>query len=278
MKISDGYKKLKKRIDSYVKRFPLPSKEENTKYFVRLREIKGQEEHIQEYTKIRDKLILSNGGFGMKYAIKYCVQIHDESIIEDIFQQAQLGIVDAVDRFDPNYGVNFTTFAFHHIKNHIVDFIKNNKIVSAPRNMARNIRNVSVVRDYIYSESGSDQIESTDIRERLIKEKGIDLKEGTIDDIIQLIDVSSATSDESFVSNLVDEIPYIERHEKYILIKSIIMKDLDKIDPEVQDIIKMRFGIEYDRPYSLQEIMFIRNMSQKQLDAIKDITRYSLNK
>ena len=127
MKIEDPYSRLKKTIDSYIKKFPLPAPDINLDRFRKLRLLETLlPKRQKEYKQLRDAIIISNGGFGMKYAIKYCKKINDNSVIEDVFQQAQIGIIEAVDLFDPERGVNFTTFAYWHVMKCIIEFIKEN--------------------------------------------------------------------------------------------------------------------------------------------------------
>jgi RNA polymerase primary sigma factor len=277
--MSEGFKKLKKSLDKYVKKHPLPSRVENLKKFRELRRLKKVAAKQREYLIIRNNLILSNGGFGMKYAIRYCQIINDDSIIEDIFQQAQIGIIEAVDRFNPNRGVNFTTFAFHYVRKCIIDFIKNNKAVPAPRDMARNIRNVATVADELYTKSGGKKPATKDIKTRLKQTKDIDIKESTIEDILQLIDLNSAATDDSFLTNAIDNLFEDDRKSEFLLFKSIVTQELGSIqDQDLLEIIKLRFGIEHDRPFSLQEIAIIKQLSPENIEQIKEQTRLLLNK
>jgi len=276
-RVVDSYKRLKKRIDSYVGRYPLPSREENTQSFVTLRVLEAEPLKGHEYKTLRDTIILRNGGFGMKYAIAYCKKINDESIIEDIFQQAQIGIIEAVDRFDPTRGVNFTTFAWHYVKKCIIDFIKCNKVVVAPRDMARNIRNVADAHDKLFTENHGDTASATDIKDRVNKDKGIDIKESMIDDIVQLINLNSASPNETFIMGMTEDISYIDKHEFYTRLSSSILKDLVKLDTDVLELVKLRFGIECDRPYSLPEIAIVKKLTPEKIEEYKEKTRVFLN-
>lgn len=63
--------------------------------------------------KAREKLIAGNAGFAYKVAKKYALLNRrwrhvDE---EDILQASLIGLIEAVDRFDPDRGNRFTTYA-----------------------------------------------------------------------------------------------------------------------------------------------------------------------
>lgn len=279
MRIVDPYSRLKKRIESYVGRYPLPTREVNNDRFRQLRKLKlSLPKKQEEYDKIRDKIVISNGGFGMKYAIKYCRKINDNSVIEDVFQQAQIGIIEAVDLFDPDYGVNFTTFAYHHVKKCIIEFIKENKLVKVPRSMARNIKNVKEVHNQLFSENLGKHPNPIEIKKRLKETKKIDLKEEMIGDIVRLNDLNSGTSDETFIVGTVEDLPSEQNgHEALVLLRSMIMNELSELDEDMINIIKMRFGIECERPFSIPEIRLIRRLNDNKIEEYKERTRTFLN-
>ena len=278
MSKGEGYARLRKRIETYVDKFPLPSKEVNHENFRRLRELQKMPGRRKEYEVLRARLVLSNGGFGMKYAIKYCKKINDDNIIEDIFQQAQMGIIEAVDRFDPYRGVNFTTFAFHYVRKCIIDFIKLNKLVIAPRDMARNMRHVSEVQDDLYSLNFGRQISNEEIKIELRRKKSIDLNESMIGAIVRLLELNSASPDETFISGGVEDLPDQHgNHETLTLMKSMILNEIRELDQEELEVIKLRFGIDVERPYSIPEIKMLREMSNRDIEKVKEHTRIFLN-
>ncbi len=47
----------------------------------------------------------------------------DQGMIMDLIQEGNIGLIDAVDSFDPERGTKFTTFALYHIRGRILDFL-----------------------------------------------------------------------------------------------------------------------------------------------------------
>ncbi len=47
----------------------------------------------------------------------------DQGIIMDLIQEGNLGLIDAVDSFDPERGIKFTTFALYHIRGRVLDYL-----------------------------------------------------------------------------------------------------------------------------------------------------------
>lgn len=278
MKSGEPYSRLKKRIDSYISKYPLPSREVNTQRFQRLRELESDPDHQNEYTKLRDEIILSNGGFGMRYAIKYCRIINDSSVIEDVFQQAQIGLIESVDLFDPDVGVNFTTFAYWYVIKCIIEFIKENKVVKVPRSMARNIKNVKDVSDVLYSENGGRQPLGQEVQKRLKKTKDIDISVDVINDIMRLIELNSAATDETFLIGSIEDLSGDDtKNESIVLMKTMILSEFADLNDDLVDIIKMRFGIDYERPFSIPEIRLMKNINDDVIEDYKEDTRIFLN-
>jgi len=278
----DPYARLRKRIEAYINKYPLPPKAENIDNFRQLRLMEtllpGNPSLFKKYKALRDRIIISNGGFGMKYAIKYCRKINNNTIIDDVFQQAQVGIIEAVDRFDPEVGVNFTTFAFHYVLKNIIDLIKENKLVKAPREMARNIKNVLEASSELLTELQGNLPTAEEIKVRVMKNKAVDLKVNMIESIMKLIDLNSGASDETFIVGVTEDIASEDRsHEIMTVMRTMITNELSHLDKDIVDTIKMRFGIEYDRPYSIPEIKLLREMNDSTVEEYKDITRIYLN-
>lgn len=75
--------------------------------------------------KARKEMIEGNAGFAYKRAIRYATMNSGWSHIEDddILQAALLGLVEAVDRYDPDTGYSFTTYAHFWILKRITEEI-----------------------------------------------------------------------------------------------------------------------------------------------------------
>jgi len=52
---------------------------------------------------------------------------------KDIRQVALTGLIIAVNRFNPEAGIKFSTFAFHYIRGEILHFLRDSKLVKSPR-------------------------------------------------------------------------------------------------------------------------------------------------
>lgn len=79
----------------------------------------------------RNALVEANMGLAYSYAQRFCATNME---YEDLAQEGMLGLMDAVDRFDPERGVKFSTYAVWHIRKSIMEAIRSrNDTVRTPR-------------------------------------------------------------------------------------------------------------------------------------------------
>jgi RNA polymerase primary sigma factor len=118
------YPALLLRVAEQIAKQAISSAEMDTNFKSKLLE---QRRHLQH---IRQKMIASNSGLVAFVAYK-----HKTSSLsfEDLMQEGTIGLIKAVDRFDPNRGIRFSTYAVFWIKQAISRLIlKQEKVVRLP--------------------------------------------------------------------------------------------------------------------------------------------------
>lgn len=263
-KINEEYIQLKKNISRYVDKYPTPNKEWNKKRLKALSDLKpklGSPEVDKEFYKIRDSIILANGGFAMKYVTRYYSVMNEETSISELFQEATIGLIETIDAFDANRNASFTTYAYFHIRKRIIDFIKKNKLVKAPRDIARNMKHVNEAQGQLLAESGR-QPTAADIVKHLKKEKNIVLKEIIVDKIMILLELNSSSSDDAFISEYKDQVPTEEDNELFREMELSIMSSIAKMKDITKNAICLRFGIGREYSHSPEEVRMILDLSK----------------
>lgn len=255
------YAGLRRSINSYIDRYPTPTREENEALLREMQDLKKKRD--KRYLKVRDKLVLSNGGFAMKYVMRYKSLLTDDVSIADLFQEANLGLIETIDIFDLKLDTSFTTYAFYHIRKRLVDFIKRNKLVRAPRDIARNMKHVHEVKDELFTEFRREP-SSKEIQTEL-KRRKIILNVKMIDQITVLLELNSADNEESFINEFKEQVSTVEEYDIFQAMKVNIMKDLASLAEKHQEIIKLRFGIGCDFPHTLEEIKYMLNICDDDL-------------
>lgn len=272
MKNNQEYLNLKKNINKYIKKYPSSNRLKNKVWLKRLSELKPfiltDTEKAKEYHDIRNNITLSNGGFAMKYVMRYVSLLNDDSSINELFQEATIGILESIDTFNISKKTSFTTYAYFHIRKRIIDFIKRNKLIKAPRDIARNMKNISDIQNLIKVNKGIIP-SSKEIQKELKKNKGINLKENLIDNILVLLELNAAGSDETFISEYKDQITTIEETDLFRNMEINILSIIDKYNETLQKAIKLRYGIGREFPHSPSEVKLMLNLKDKDLEILE---------
>lgn len=260
---SAEYLDLKKSINSYVGRYPTPNREWNNKKLLELQHLKpklGTPEIDKIYYKIRDTIVLANGGFAMKYVTRYYSIMNDDTSIAELFQEATIGLIETIDAFDPSKETSFTTYAYFHIRKRIIDFIKKNKLVKAPRDIARNMKHVSEAQNQISAMTGKIPT-ARDIISYLKEHKKMKLKETVVDRIMILLELNSSGSEDSFISEYKDQLLCEDETELFRDMELNILSCISKMDDKTKKAICLRFGISREYPHSPEEVKLMLEIS-----------------
>ena len=74
--------------------------------------------------KIRQQLLLKYMGL-VKYVVRKMIKNYPQALEEnDLYQIGVVGLAEAIDRFDPEYGIKFETYAIPRIKGSIIDELR----------------------------------------------------------------------------------------------------------------------------------------------------------
>ena len=115
-----------------IRRIPRLTAEEEKSLFLRLAE--GEE-------TARSKLIVSNLRLAAYFARK--AANGDRYILDDMIQEGNLALIEAVDRFDASQGWKFSTYAVHRIKKAVFDEkTRQRRLIALPPGLLERIREV----------------------------------------------------------------------------------------------------------------------------------------
>ena len=78
----------------------------------------------EEEIDARQRLIENYQPLVFKEAVKYGLQ---EAVTMDLIQEGTVGLMEAVERYDPLAGVAFSLYAIHRIRGRMLNFLNANK-------------------------------------------------------------------------------------------------------------------------------------------------------
>lgn len=103
---------------------------------------------------LRNKLVLQYMGI-VKYAAVSTRNMYCKfADTDDIINEATLGLMDAIDKFDTEKGVKFETFASIRVRGAIIDYIRRQDLI--PRSIRKFSRDMNTVFSRLYTELGRD--------------------------------------------------------------------------------------------------------------------------
>jgi RNA polymerase sigma factor for flagellar operon FliA len=136
------------------------------------------------------------------------LSIEPGSEYEDLLSQGLLGLIDAVDKFDPTRGVSFSTYATHRIRGHILDGLRSLDLLS--RSSRRRVRQIESAMTDLRGRLGRAP-EDQELASHLGMEMN-EFKRATVDAARVLLSLDAGTDDDSEPYDVVsaDEVDPLE--------------------------------------------------------------------
>lgn len=223
----------------------------------------------------REKILKSNLRIALKHANHYA-KIYPNLELGDLIGEANMGLMKAMEKFDPSKGFRFSTYAEHWIKNCIREYIaKNSRIVKTPPSpfylaiKARRLIAKGMSQEQVMGEL--DVNETQYKRITAILEKDVTIETNESDDLPQdrKVQLSSPSRKESGEDKL-------EAMERDALIIDLY-KQCDALSRESRDCIKALYGLENQKALTIKELSErvglssskIKSLRRQSLDALK---------
>lgn len=199
--------------------------------------------------------------------------------LEDLIQEGNLGLIHAADKFDLSKDCVFSTYATWWIRQGITRAIANqSKTIRIPVHMNEFLNKISKVRKSLCEELGRDPT-----HEEIASAMGCNVKK-----INQIVSISQAPTSletpvgddgNSVLSDFIKDDNSSDPMENLISEErhSYLIEALDTLTAREQKILKMRFGIDSERPYTLEEIGDAFNITRERVRQIETKALKKLN-
>lgn len=220
--------------------------------------------------KARELLINSNLRFVVNVAKKYQGQ---GLPIEDLIDEGNIGLMTALDKFDPEKGYHFISYAVWWIRQSIMKAIcDKGRAVRLPLNRTNELFQIQKAQKNILKASGEEAS-----LEEIAKETGLD--EQLVKDLINIsrdmvsFDAPISSSDDAQDSLVGDFIQDDNYGPEEITIQKCLKEDINEalstLSDKEKDITILRFGLNNKAPMSLKEIGEVYNLTKERIRQIE---------
>ena len=245
-----------------VRRYPVPSVQEEEELFEQYR-------NGNEFAK--DRLILGNLRFIYALAKIYA---RNETEVVDYVDEGVIGLMKALEEFDPDRGYKFITYGVWYMRRQMNYYMLTKRDMVSHSSQVGNINKKSeAFRQKYFAEFGRTPT-NDEIKQALLENFNIsvskddDLFETALSSIDEDLSEDYTVEESSDFNEKTASVNDYEEEAENDYLKEVLKEYLSVLPEKAADVVKMRYGVDYDRQYSDTEIADKYGMSVEQVEKL----------
>ena len=201
----------------------------------------------------KDKIVRGNLRFVVTVAKKYQ---NSGLELEDLISEGQIGLINAIEKFDVERGIHFISYAVWWIRQAILKAIsEKGHAIRLPLNRANELVKIEHARKALSSKRGK----INEFKEIALM---LDMTEEHVKEMINIskellsLDAPLANDNKTNVGDIVEDSTTLSPVDATIknAMKEDINKVLDTLKPNEAKVIRLRYGLNGGKPMSLKEV------------------------
>lgn len=217
--------------------------------------------------RARERIINANLRFVVSVAKKFKGQ---GLPLSDLINEGNIGLINAIDKFEPEKGYHFISYAVWWIRQSILKAIgEKSRMIRLPMNRSADLVQILQAKTNL-EENGYNDASIEDIAAEcgMTKEQVLEVMQMSRE--VSSLDAPVGAEDDSSVGDFIES--DIRKPDEVVMdeaLKESVKKILDTLPERERGIIALRFGLEGKKPMSLKEVGELYNLTKERIRQIE---------
>jgi RNA polymerase primary sigma factor len=225
--------------------------------------------------KAQDTLVKAN----LRFVVNVAKKFQNQGLpLDDLISEGNIGLMNAIDRYDPDKGYHFISYAVWWIRQAILKAIyEKSRMIRLPLNRANELVQIEKSRRELTAQFGGDPTAEDIASVVNMNKEDVTILLNISRDLVSLESPVYSEKDSSELGDFIEDTDYMAPDEAAI--RKTLAEDIDSVlatlTEKEAEIIRYRYGLGDRKPLSLKEIGEIYNLTKERIRQIekKAITR-----
>jgi len=229
----------------------------------------------------RHLMLQANLRLVVNIAKKYAPS-NDPEMLMDLIQEGNLGLMRAVDRFQPDRNTRFSTYGVYWIKQAILRALKSRRMVRLPENVVDRVLEMQRARQRLYQLLGRPATTAEIGHEMAASPEEMKRLEMAATDVVSLdravrgVDENESTQLGELLEDF--DAPQPENETRVELLRGLVQDAVKTLPARERKILAMRYGLDNEQPHTLEDIGLEFGISRERVRQLQNSALERLRK